>query len=92
MRNSGSPAEVFGKTSSDLSKFKGVTTERAEAILSTNSKEFISNQLESDDRGYFNLGETTSYTYIDGKPLEQNKTYVWQVKKHVKPVMVILIT
>ncbi|TFB12097.1 hypothetical protein E3V55_02090 [Candidatus Marinimicrobia bacterium MT.SAG.3] len=45
-----------------------------------------------DDGGYFNLGETTSYTYIDGKPLEQNKTYVWQVKKHVKPVMVILIT
>ena len=34
-----------------------------------------------DDGGYFNLGETTSYTYIDGKPLEQNKTYVWQVKK-----------
>lgn len=37
-----------------------------------------------DDGGYFNLGATTSYTYIDGKPLEQNKTYVWQVKKRCR--------
>lgn len=43
----GSPDEVFGKSSGELSKFKGITTERAVAILSADSKEFISNQLES---------------------------------------------
>ena len=37
-----------------------------------------------DNGGYFILGENTAYTYIDGIPLEQNKTYVWQVKKTCK--------
>ncbi len=46
----GSPAEVFGKTSGELSKFKGITTERADAILSVESKEFVSSQLEAIER------------------------------------------
>ena len=46
----GSPAEVFRKTSGELSRFKGITTERAEAILSSDSEEFISNQLETVER------------------------------------------
>ena len=46
----GSPGEVFGRSSSDLSKIKMITTERAEAILSADSKDFISDQLESIER------------------------------------------
>ena len=46
----GSPAEVFGRSSVELSKFKGITTERADAILSTDSEKFISDQIEAVER------------------------------------------